>query len=67
MPKLSLQSWHPDAQVLPQLLLQPGTPPIATLPSRPPHNILVPTMPCHADPPRDLLPLYYRSYEEHKL
>ncbi|KAM6417538.1 uncharacterized protein J5M81_004940 [Pluvialis apricaria] len=67
LPKLPLQSWHPDAPILPQLLLQPGTPPITALPSQPPRNVLVPAMPCHADPPRDLLPLYYRSYEEHKL
>ncbi|KAM6211081.1 uncharacterized protein WM294_007499 [Sarcoramphus papa] len=67
LPKLPLQSWDPEAQVLPQLALQPGTPPITTLPSQAPRNILLPAMPCHADLPRDLLPLYYRSCEEHKL
>ncbi|KAM6092365.1 sushi domain-containing protein 3-like [Theristicus caerulescens] len=70
LPKLPLQSWHPDAQVLPQLVLQPSTPPIAALPRQPhrkPHDAVLPAMPCHADLPRDLLPLHYRSYEEHKL
>ncbi|PKU47187.1 sushi domain-containing protein 3 [Limosa lapponica baueri] len=67
LPKLPLQSWHPEAQVLPQLLLQPGAAPITALPSQPPRNLLVPALPCHADLPRDPLPLYYRSYEEQKL
>lgn len=67
LPKLPLQSWDPEAQVLPQLALQPSTPPITALPSQVPCNILLPAMPCHADLPRDLLPLYYRSCEEHKL
>ncbi|XP_059672673.1 uncharacterized protein LOC132316908 [Gavia stellata] len=67
LPKLPLQSWCAEVHVLPQLVLQPGTPPIAPLPSQPPRNILLPAMLCPADVPRDLLPLYYRSYEEHKL
>ncbi|XP_064307193.1 uncharacterized protein LOC135313233 [Phalacrocorax carbo] len=67
LPKLPLQSWHPKAQVLPQLVLQPSTPPITTQLSQPPRNVLLPTMPCCADLPGDLLPLYYRSYEEHKV
>ncbi|XP_074954366.1 uncharacterized protein LOC142059253 [Phalacrocorax aristotelis] len=62
LPKLPLQSWHPKAQVL-----QPSTPPITTQLSQPPRNVLLPTMPCCADLPGDLLPLYYRSYEEHKV
>ncbi|XP_053912911.1 uncharacterized protein LOC128850997 [Cuculus canorus] len=61
-PKLFLQSWHPDAPVLPQLVLQPGTPPVNAVPSQPAHNVLVPAVPCHAD-----IPLYYRSYEEHRI
>ncbi|XP_040451976.1 sushi domain-containing protein 3-like isoform X1 [Falco naumanni] len=67
LPKLSQQNWHPDAPVLPQLVLPLGTPPITALPSLPPHNVLLPAMPCGADLPRDRLPLYCRSYEEHKL
>lgn len=67
LPKVPLQSWHQEAEVLPQLVLQPGTTPITVLPSQLSHNILVPVMPCCADLPSDLLPLYYRSYEEHKL
>ncbi|CAM9989474.1 unnamed protein product [Bubo scandiacus] len=63
LPKLPLQSCHPKAQVLPQLVLQPSTPPINALPSQPPRNIPLPAMPCHADLPSHLLPLY----EEHKL
>ncbi|XP_064900754.1 sushi domain-containing protein 3-like [Columba livia] len=66
-PKLPLQSWHPKAQVLPQLVFQPGSSPITALPSQPPHSLLLPDMPCPADLPGDLLPLYYRSHEEHKL
>ncbi|XP_071406025.1 sushi domain-containing protein 3-like [Pithys albifrons albifrons] len=66
-PKLPLESWHPDVQALPQLVLQPSTGPIAALPSQLPHNILLPTLACHADLPRDLVPLYYRSYEEHEV
>ncbi|XP_054023920.1 sushi domain-containing protein 3-like isoform X1 [Dryobates pubescens] len=65
LPKLPLRSWHPEA--LPQLVLQPGTAPIAALPGQPPRNILLPAVPCRADLPRDPLPLYYRSYEEHKV
>ncbi|XP_075013716.1 uncharacterized protein LOC142085527 [Calonectris borealis] len=65
--KLPLQSWHPEAQVLPQLVLQPSTPPLTALPSQPPRNVPLPALPCPADLPRDLLPLYYRSYEEYKL
>ncbi|KAK4828920.1 hypothetical protein QYF61_001541 [Mycteria americana] len=49
------------------MVLQPSTPPSTTLPSQPPRNILLPAMPCRADIPRDLLPLYYSRYEEHKL
>ncbi|XP_072722771.1 uncharacterized protein [Ciconia boyciana] len=67
LPKLPLQSWHPEAQVLPQLVLRPSTPPCTTLPSQPPRNVPLPAMPCRADIPRDLLPLYYRRYEDHKL
>ncbi|KAJ7404624.1 hypothetical protein WISP_144396 [Willisornis vidua] len=66
-PKLPLESWHPDMQALPQLLLQPSTGPITTLPSQLPRNILLPTLACRADLPRDLVPLYYRSYEEHEV
>ncbi|XP_074428767.1 uncharacterized protein LOC141737719 [Larus michahellis] len=67
LPKLPLQSWHPDAQVLPPLMLQPGTPPMAALPSHPPRTLPLPALPCHPHLPRDPLPLYYRSYEEQKL
>ncbi|XP_074681509.1 uncharacterized protein LOC141923776 [Strix aluco] len=63
LPKLPLQSCYPKAQVLPQLVLQPSTPPINALPSQTPRNIPLPAMPCHADLPSHLLPLY----EEHKL
>lgn len=49
------------------MALQPGTPPVAALPGHPSRSVLLPAVPCHADLPRDLLPLYYRSYEEHKL
>lgn len=67
LPKVPLQSWHHEAEVFPPLVLQPGTPPITVPASQPSHNILVPVMPCCADLPSDLLPLYYKSYEEHKL
>ncbi|XP_030301648.1 sushi domain-containing protein 3-like [Calypte anna] len=63
LPKLPLQSWDPEALILPQLILQPGTPLISTRPNQPPHSRLLPAMPCPADLPRNLLPLYYRSYE----
>ncbi|XP_064010916.1 uncharacterized protein LOC135181612 [Pogoniulus pusillus] len=65
LPKLPPQSWHPEA--LPQLVLQPGTLPITALPSQLPRNVLLPAVSCRADLPRDPLPLYYRSYEEHKV
>ncbi|XP_069713468.1 uncharacterized protein [Phaenicophaeus curvirostris] len=56
VPKLSLQSCPPDAPVLPQLVLQPGTPPINAVPSQPARNTLVPAV-----------PLYYRRYEEYRI
>ncbi|XP_074914195.1 uncharacterized protein LOC142045008 [Buteo buteo] len=67
LPKVPPQPWYPEAGVLPPLALQPGTPPVAALPGHPSRSVLLPAVPCRADPPRDLLPLYYRSYEEHKL
>ncbi|XP_075284875.1 uncharacterized protein LOC142362223 [Opisthocomus hoazin] len=67
LPKLPMQSRRPEERVLPQLVLQPGTSPIAALPSQPPRSLLLPAMPCPADLPRDPLPLYYRSYEQQKL
>ncbi|XP_030335430.1 sushi domain-containing protein 3-like [Strigops habroptila] len=60
--KLPLQSWHPAAQVLPRLV-SPST----ALPSQPCHSILLPVLPGQARGPRDLLPLYHRSSEEHQL
>ncbi|XP_064366843.1 uncharacterized protein LOC135328204 [Dromaius novaehollandiae] len=68
--KLSAQSSHTETLVFPQTMLQPGTPPSAPTYSQllhKPSNILLPAMPGHANLPRDLLPICYRGYEEHKL
>ncbi|XP_062432850.1 uncharacterized protein LOC134140828 [Rhea pennata] len=70
LPKLSMQSLHADMLVFPPAMLCPGTPP--SVPTygqlfHKPSNILLSAMPGHANLPRDLLPIYYRGYEEHNL
>ncbi|XP_061871828.1 uncharacterized protein LOC133628050 [Colius striatus] len=61
LPKPPLQSWHPEAQALPQLVLQPGVPPSRS------HHIPLPTRPGRGHRPTDCPPLAYTIYEEQQL
>ncbi|XP_068787290.1 uncharacterized protein [Struthio camelus] len=70
LPKPSMESSHAETLVFLQAMLRPGTPPSAPTYSQllhKPSNILLSAMPGHANLPRDLPPVYYRGYEEHKL
>ncbi|XP_010211209.1 PREDICTED: sushi domain-containing protein 3-like [Tinamus guttatus] len=69
-PKPPAQSWHAEAPAFPQAVPHPGAPrsgPAYAQLLHTPSTGLLSATPGRADLPRDLLPLYYRGHEDHKL